>query len=162
MRREGELVLDMDYAMSFYEEYDEMSYEDRFTEPHELEFLDDIEEEDDEMPSLILAQFHQGNASESLRQLTNFTLEEFHELWNLIHHPLTTRSSRGREPMYEDMDRFILMLVQLKHKQKWNLFARTWEFKTAGGAESSFQKMLSITGPGQSWLIRAILELRRL
>jgi hypothetical protein len=93
------------------------------------QFLEqDYEVEDDDGDDLLvnaplLAEIAKYNNSDSkLITLTNFKFEEVIELWEIVKSSVLNTDKRGKSGKYTPLDRFLLLLVFLRHGPTYEKF----------------------------------------
>ena len=105
------------------------------------EYVDHLEEEAHDSESPLFQKFvnESGNA-DAIRILTNFTAEEFLQLYREIEQDLKPvwTMGRGRKSKTAPMDAFLMTLTVLKHYDTWAKHATDFQMKTL-----TFEKMIN-------------------
>jgi len=110
----------------------------------------EVEEEDEDdlaVNAPLLAKIAEYNNSDSkLITLTNFKFEEMIELWEIVKSSVLNKDKRGKPGKYTPLDRFLLLLVFLKHGPTYKKFGSDY-FLDKSTACRLVNKMLDLVEP---------------
>lgn len=114
------------------------------------------DEKDDEEESKIYSKFA-NRGTEAIKTMTGFLISEFLELYSVVQNNLKARG-RGRKPEISTLDSFFLTLVMLKHHEKWDKFALTYEAKKTTAYSAVKRTLERILEPLCNALIRTMFH----
>ncbi|KAG3093905.1 hypothetical protein PI125_g16692 [Phytophthora idaei] len=75
---------------------------------------------------------------DNIQTLTNFTPEQFEQLWSQVQNHVAMTWNKGRKTTTKPMDVFFMLLAVLKNAGHWDVLAGVFGFKGA-----AFQKMMT-------------------
>lgn len=95
--------------------------------------------------------------TEAVKTMTGFTIAEFMELYSFVEKALQHKG-RGKKPKVRPMDAFFLTLVMLKHYEKWDKFATTYDISRQIAENTIANTLQKIKEPLLAALVKPIFK----